>query len=177
MFYFLFFTQIISRIFWKKIFGIFCQKAWKIPSGLFRKSVSRRFWIHGQCLSDSTDVCMVHGCLSVWRIKSPAGIFSHIHIRASGCESLYTKRKPRRPCQGFLRKYCYETMEKIFVLFFHFLFLFILLFFSLVYSHDFNLNSYRLPVRDFNLNPPLAIAKSVLLCHHQILNPASLLLQ
>lgn len=67
--------------------------------------------------------------LSVWRIKSPAGIFPHIRIRASGCESPYTKRKPRRPCQGFLRKYCYENMEKIFVLFSHFLFLFILLFF------------------------------------------------
>ena len=43
MFYFLFFTQYYFQNFLEKDFWNFLSKAWKIPSGLFRKSVSRRF--------------------------------------------------------------------------------------------------------------------------------------
>ena len=173
MFYFLFFTQYYFQNFLEKDFWNFLPKSLENSIGIISQNSIPTIlnpwtvlvWQHWR----------MYG-LSVWRIKSPAGIFSHIHIRASGCESPIQKRKPRRPCQGFLRKYCYEIMKKI--LYYFLIFYFCLFFiFSLVYSHDFNLNSYRLPVRDFNLNPPLAIAKGILLCHHQILNPASLLLQ
>lgn len=174
MFYFLFFTQYYFQNFLEKDFWNFLPKSLENSIGIISQisiptvmnpwtvSVWRHWRMYG---------------LSVWRIKSPAGIFSHIHIRASGCESLYTKKKTPAALPGFSQKVLLWNYGKNFCIIFSFFISVYSFIFSLVYSHNSNLNSYRLPVRDFNLNPPLAIAKGVLLCHHQILNPASLLLQ
>lgn len=117
----------------------------------------------------------------VWSVrltdkKSRRDISTYSHTRIRMWIPLYKKKTPAA-LPGFSQKVLLWNYGKNFCIIFSFFISVYSFIFSLVYSHDFNLNSYRLPVRDFNLNPPLAIAKGILLCHHQILNPAPLLLQ
>ena len=176
MFYFLFFTQDYFQNFLEKDFWNFLPKSLENSIGIISRnsiptilnSWTVSVWQHWRMYGPWMPVRLTDK-------KSCRDISAYSHTRIRMWIPLYKKKTPAA-CQGFLRKYCYETMEKF--LYYFLIFYFCLFFiFSLVYSHDSNLNSYRLPVRDFNLNPPLAIAKGVLLCHHQILNPASLLLQ
>ena len=173
MFYFLFLPNIISRIFWKKIFGIFFKKLGKFHRDYFANQYPDD--------SESMDSVRLTVLTYVWSVrltdkKSRRDISTYSHTRIRMWIPLYKKKTPAA-LPGFSQKVLLWNYGKNFCIIFSFFISVYSFIFSLVYSHDFNLNSYRLPVRDFNLNPPLAIAKGVLLCHHQILNPAPLLLQ
>ena len=176
MFYFLFFTQDYFQNFLEKDFWNFLSKSLEnsigiisqisIPTILNLWTVS--VWRHWRMYGPWMPVRLTDK-------KSCQDIFSYSHTRIQMWIPLYKKKTPAA-LPGFSQKVL-RNYGKNFCIIFSFFISVYFLFFSFVYSHDSNLNSYHLPVRDFNLNPPLAIAKGVLLCHHQILNPASLLLQ
>lgn len=177
MFYFLFFTQDYFQDFLEKDFWNFLSKSLEnsigiisqisIPTILNLWTVS--VWQHWRMYGPWMPVRLMDK-------KSCRDIFPYSHTRIQMWIPLYKKKTPAA-LPGFSQKVLLWNYGKNFCIIFSFFISVYSFIFSLVYSHDFNLNSYRLPVRDFNLNPPLAIAKGVLLCHHQILNPASLLLQ
>ena len=72
--------------------------------------------------------------LPVWRIKSPAGIFSHIHICASGCESLIQKENPG----GLARVFSESTVMKLWK---NFLYYFLIFYFCLFFYFFIGLSS------------------------------------
>lgn len=78
MFYFLFFTRYYFQNFLEKDFWNFLQKAWKIPSGLFRGTVSRQF--------ESVDSVCLTTLTYIWSArltdkKSRRDIFTYSHTR------------------------------------------------------------------------------------------------